>query len=196
MKVLIPRKPEKGFGITAEPEKIDPLQMLKDHAEKQLVAMEKQGVVLFYPEDVSQGGKLNIDPDNLELPPNITDVPARSLGEYLNAFTQQKMFMRTLYGRETLKLEKARSEYYKASADLYESFSDRKFSETAKDRLISVTPEVQPYFENMSACQNRLAILDQNIMSIEEAIFMISREISRRTGDFNEENRNHNVGRK
>ena len=38
-------------------------------------------------------------------------------------------------------------------------------------------------------------LLEMNIANIEDAIFMISREVSRRTGDFNNENRNYNVNR-
>ena len=41
--------------------------------------------------------------------------------------------------------------------------------------------------------KNKLRLLGMNILSIEDIIFMLSREVSRRTGDFKEENRNINV---
>ena len=80
-----------------QPEKVSPMKALKALKERKSYVdsmqeeLEDKGVDFFDP-----NGSLNIDTDYLSLPANITECPAKDLGEYLNAFTQQKMYMRTL----------------------------------------------------------------------------------------------------
>lgn len=38
-------------------------------------------------------------------------------------------------------------------------------------------------------------LVELNILNVEDAIFMLSREVSRRNADFNDENRNYSVNR-
>lgn len=155
--------------------------------------LQKQGVDFFTPSE--SGGSLNIDSSYLTLPRNITEVPPRDLGEYLNAFTQQKMYMRTLVGYAEMFLEEARREYVYASEDLFRELSGTKMSETSKEREVNSDPNVKPLYEEYINCKNKVKLLNLNILSIEEAIFLISREVSRRTSDFSNENRDYNVQR-
>lgn len=153
--------------------------------------LEKQGVCFFTP-----NGSLNIDSNYLVLPNHITEVSPRDLGEYLNAFTQQKMYMRTLEGYAELFCEEARREYLKVSGYMYDDLSkNTKLSETAKDKLINSSEEIKPYYEKYVDCRNKAKLINMNIQSIEEAIFLISREVSRRTSDFDNETRDYNVQR-
>lgn len=180
-----------------EKAKINPKEVLKHQRSMSSDIqedLEKQGVMFFSPSE--SGGTLNIDTDYLTLPLNITDVPARDLGEYLNAFTQQKVYMRTLVGYAELLLEEARREYMSASETKYREFLGSKLSETAKEREVNADPNVLPVYEKYMDYKNKVRLLNFNITSIEDIIFMLSREVSRRTGDFNEENRNYNVSRK
>ena len=156
--------------------------------------LEEQGVNFFSPSE--SGGVLNIDTDFLTLPQNITDIPSRELGEYLNAYTQQKVYMRTLVGYAELFCEEARREYMDASEEKYRELLVSKLAETAKEREVNSDPEVKPSFENYMDYKNKVRLLNANIASIEDIIFLISREVSRRTGDFSEENRNNNVQRR
>ena len=153
--------------------------------------LEAKEVNFFRPTE--QGGTLNIDTDYLVLPQNITEVSNRDLGEYLNAFTQQKVYLRTLLGYSEMYAEEARIEYLVASESRYKEFLGSKLSETAKEREVNSDPEVRPIYEKWCDHKNQVRLLTYNINSIEDIIFMISREVSRRTGDFNEENRNYNV---
>lgn len=155
--------------------------------------LQEKGVDFFTPSD--SGGTLNIDSYYLSLPRNITEVTARDLGEYLNAFTQQKMYMRTLVGYAEMFMEEARREYMYASEDLYRELSHTKMSETAKEREVNSDLEVKPLFEKYVDCKNKVRLLNLNIQSLEEAIFLISREVSRRSSDFSDENREYNVSR-
>ena len=172
-------------------EKINPREIHKSYLDRMESELEKKGVVFF---DAST--KLNIDAEHLELPPEITEVTSRELGEYLNAFTQQKVYLRTLLGRTELLVEEARRKYFDASADLYRKYSLDKMSETAKERMINANEKVQPAYYEFVDYRKKQALVEYSISNIEDIIFMISREVSRRTGDFNEENRAHNVGRR
>ena len=71
-----------------------------------------------------------------------------------------------------------------------------KLSETAKEREVNSDPDVKPCYEEYMDYKNKVRLLNFNISSIEDIIFLISREVSRRTGDFNEESRNYNVQRR
>lgn len=178
-------------------EKINPKEVLKEkrsYSDRILEDLESQGVDFFSPSE--EGGSLNIDKDYLTLPRNITDVSARDLGEYLNAFTQQKIYMRTLVGYAELFAEEARREYMEVSEESYRSLLGAKLSETAKEREVNSDPKVKPSYEKYLDYKNKIKLLNFNITSIEEAIFMISREISRRTGDYENERRDYNVQRR
>lgn len=174
-------------GLVAK-KKINPKQMHKeflDSIEPEL--LEKS--VVFFDEDV-----LNIDRDYLVLPAHITEITSRELGEYLNAFTQQKMYMRTLLGRFEIQLEQAKRNYVTAGDAIYSTLSNSKMSETAKERIINSYAEVKPAYDLYVRALKARDTLSINIANIEDAIFLISREVSRRSSDFDDENRSINVG--
>ena len=179
------------------PKKMNPKEVLKEkrsYSDRIQQELEEQGVDFFSPSE--DGGSLHIDKDYLTLPQNITEVSARELGEYLNAFTQQKMYMRTLVGYAELFAEEARREYMVVSDSRYKELLGTKLSETAKEREVNSDPKVLPIYEKYMDYKTKVRLLNFNIQSIEEAIFMLSREVSRRTGDYENENRSYNVSRK
>ena len=178
---LVPKKKEKK-------DKINPKNLRKSYVETIEQEVIKQGVILF------DETRLNVNDDYLTLPRDITDAPSKELGEYLNAFTQQKIYLRTVLGRAELLMEEAKREYHGKSNSYYEDYSKSKFSEAAKERLVSDYPEVKPLYHDYMDCKKKHDIIAMAIMNIEDAIFLLSREVTRRTGDFNDENRNHNVG--
>ena len=174
-------------------EKVSPLKSLKErksYVDSLHEELEEKGVIFF---DPNETGSLTIDTDYLSLPANITEVPAKDLGEFLNAFTQQKIYMRTLLGWAECMCEEAQREYLKKSQDLYRKLTETKMSEKAKERELNTNPDIFPYYETYADMKKKCMLLEYNIANIEDAIFMISREVSRRTGDFNNENRNYNV---
>ena len=179
--------------LKSKQEKINPMEVLKKRRNLTEVIedeFKEKGVVTFSPEK-----ELNINPNYLELPSDITEVSSKDLGEYLNAFTQQKMYMRTLIGWAECLVEEARRDYVEASKHIYKELNKTKLSETAKEREVNSDDEVLPYFEVYMDCKKKLQLLNLNVASIEDAIFLISREVSRRVGDFNNESRNYNVNR-
>lgn len=182
---------------TETPKKINPREVLQEkrsYSDKMQKELEDQGVDFFRPSE--EGGSLHIDKNYLSLPQNITEVSARELGEYLNAFTQQKMYMRTLVGYAELFAEESRRKYMAVSESRYRELLGSKLSETAKEREVNSDPSVLPCYEEYMDYRNKIKLLNFNIQSIEEAIFMLSREVSRRTGDYENERRDYNVQRR
>lgn len=193
--IMIPKQLRKLTRNVTD--KVNPMKILKerislvDNLEKDL---EEQGVVFFKP--VEMKGTLNIDTTYLALPKDMTECPSHSLGQYLNAFTQQKMYMRTLIGWQEIIIEECKREYYTKSDEKYRSFSGARLSETEKERRINNDPSIQPFFFKYKDYKKKLLLLELNLASIEDGIFTISREISRRNGDIESENRNYNVSRR
>lgn len=172
-------------------EKLNPRTMHKDYLDKIENELVSQGVPFFEP-----NVNLNITDKYLILPSEITSVTSKELGEYLNAFTQQKVYLRTLLGRIEALVEIHRRAYYESSEDLYRQYSKEKTSETAKDRLINSHPDVQPHYYAYLDYKRKQQMVEYSINNVEDIAFMISREVTRRVGDFSEENRSYNVSKK
>lgn len=185
---IVPPKATKGLAIIKE--KINPKEIHKSYLEKIETELDVMGVVSF---DTSN--MLNINQEHLELPAEITDLHSKELGEALNAFTQQKVYMRTLLGRVEATVEDKKRKLYVASENLYKSYTADKVSETAKERLISTNPHTKELHEDYSDYKRKQTIIEYSIQNIEDIIFMLSREVTRRNADFFDENRNHNIGR-
>ncbi len=178
---------------TEKREKVDPMKVLLENKDKALnieSELENQGLIFFDPNN-----KLNINEDYLTLPAEITEVSTRDLGELLNAFTQQKVYMRTLLCHAELLCEQARRNFTYVSSPIYSALAKTKLSEKAKDREVASNETVKPYYEELCSYQKKCRMIEYNISNIEDIIFMISREVSRRSSDFDNENRNYNVNR-
>lgn len=172
-------------------EKLNPKELHKLYLNRLEEELEDKGVVFF-----EADRNLNIDEDFLVLPAQITEVTSRELGEYLNAFTQQKLYLRTLLGRVDIELENSKRTYIASSESIYKALSNGKLSETAKERMINANEEVKPHYYEYMDWVKRRDLLLYSVANIEDAIFLLSREVSRRTADFDDENRNYNVGKK
>ena len=172
-------------------EKMNPRELHKMYLNNIEEDLESKGVVFF---EVDKN--LNIDEDFLTLPAQITEVTSRELGEYLNAFTQQKLYLRTLLGRVEIELEDSKRKYITSSEKMYKVLSNGKMSETAKERMINADDTVKPHYYEYVDWVKRRDLLLYSIANVEDAIFLLSREVSRRTADFDDENRNYNVGNK
>lgn len=168
--------------------KINPKEVLKEHlsmADKIQKELEDEGVHFFDTPTANQ--------DYLILPSEITETTLKELGEYLNAFTQQKIYMRTLLGWAESYREEAKKFYADASAKVYPKYANSKYSEKAKEREINSLDGVKEFYDRYVEIDRRCAMIEYNIADIEDVIFLLSREISRRMGDFSNESRNYNV---
>ena len=175
--------------VEKKKKKVNPKELLqKSYTDKIQEELETRGVRFSEPENT-----LNIDEDYLVLPNDITEVTAKSLGQYLNAFTQQKMYMRTLVGWCSCLIEDARRKYMEVAIDHYRKANVTKMSEKAKDTEVNNHPDVLPLYNSYKDLQMKKNVLDLQLSNLEDGIFLISREISRRDSDFGSENRSINV---
>jgi len=175
---------------------INPIKVLKKNLVEKLTGeLEDKEVKFFKPIDLD--GDLDINNRYLTLPNDITNSSSKDLGRYLNTFTQYKLYIRTFTGWQEISLEESKREYFNSKIGLYKEYSiDKKMSETAKEVLINNCEEVKPYFMKMKDDKKKLLLLYNNLESISDAIFSISREMSRRGLDFRDENRNENMQKK
>jgi hypothetical protein len=95
--------------------KINPKHLLTAYQQKIEKSLINKGVILFD----NKSGLLNINDEYLVMPDMITDILSRDLGEYLNAYTQNKVYIRTMLGRIELLAEEARRNYFDVSDPLY-----------------------------------------------------------------------------
>lgn len=177
--------------------KLNPKKILKEKkalADKLSDDLREQGVVLFTPTEMEYG-TLNIDPDYLVMPQDLTEIPSKELGKHLNALTQQKVYMRTLSGWQSSYIEEAKRKYYDKYFVIYEEITEEnpKMSEKAKELLCNNNDYVKEDFIAYRDLQYKLDMIESTITSLEELIFSVSREISRRGKDFEELNRGENM---
>ena len=179
----LPKKERAGF---------DPARSHNEYLNRIERTVEKAGVVLLDPEE----GNLNIDRGFLSLPADITTLSSRDLGKTLSAFTQYKMFLRTTLVRAENLLEATGRVYREKSNDLYLEYTSKKLSETSKERLLHSDPIIKPFYEDYMDCRRQIAMVQSAIANCEDAVFLLSREVTRRGADYDEETREYNVGRR
>ena len=158
--------------------KINPREIHKSYIDKIESEMGEQGVYL-----IDNENHLNINEDYLDLPREVTEVPSRDLGEFLNAYTQQKVYLRTVLCRCDMLVEEAKRAYYSSTEPFYKRYTNDRISETAKDRLINSQEEVKSYYEEYMDAVRKRSLVETTIANIEDIIFMLSREVTRRGSD-------------
>ena len=171
----------------ADKPKIDPKQVLL--ATKLQRELENKGCAVFSPEN----GNLDIDASYLRLPSDITALPTHEVGKHLNAFTQQKMYMRTLHLQMQCLAEDCRRLYDRGRYAVAGEYRDSK-SVTERDFMVNNDPRVLPSYEKWAEAKLKTVMVKDVIDSVTDAIFLVSREISRREADFSHERRDHNTG--
>ena len=106
----------------AKKEKINPKEALrKSMSQRMDEELKELKVYQFSPQE-----ELHIDEEHLSLPYEITEVPSKDLGEYLNAYTQQKMYMRTLIGWTECMIEEAKRDYNEVAIPFYKEVNKTK----------------------------------------------------------------------
>lgn len=164
-------------------EKINPRKIHKDYLEHIEGPLEKKGILFF------DESRVDIDDEYLHLPREITEISSRDLGEYLNAFTQQRVYMRTILGRVEILEEEARRAYFEVANTQYAKLSEKKLSETAKDRIINTDIDVIPLYEAYMDAKQRVRTVQYAIQNADDVCFLLSREVTRRNGDLENEGR-------
>lgn len=136
----------------------------------------------------------NVDEDYLSLPRSITEITPKELGEYLNAMTQQKIWVRTVIGRTNLVLRDKKLILDTSKAKIFNELPV-KMAMREKELYVLLDDELNKIIKNIIYYEEKVNMLNNILTSLEESIFAISREITRRNSDTNDFNRNENVGR-
>ena len=169
-------------------EELEKDDSILDTVERQLI---QEGITPF--------DNANIMEDYLKLPADLTESDSKDLGRYFNAFTKQKLWCRTLLARTSALLRELTEELDYISDKVYSelppkmSVTEKKLKlrshERHGERATELLKEVALYQER----QNMLATYLDNLV---DCIFNVSREISRRESDWNDENRGNSVDNK
>lgn len=176
--------------------KFNPMKQVKDSValmDRLTDELKSDGATIFSP--LNMGGQLEINEDYLYLPSDLTEVASRDLGKYLNAFTQNKAYMRTLYNWQEMQTEDAKRRYYDKYIMIYKEIT-REYPKLAvrdKELMCNNDDLVKEDFLHFKDQKLKLSMLSNTICSYEEMIFLISREISRRGQDLREFNREDNI---
>lgn len=165
-----------------EPDEMDtPEESLLEQIENEL---ETEGILPFH--------NKNIASDYLELPMDLSEVPSQELGRYLHAFTQQKMWTRTLISR-VMTMNKDSLKRVEVIKDQVFQTLPLKMSMKEKELRLLSNKEASELLESYDFYSSKLNVLQLYIESVDDGIFSISREITRRNSDWDTENRNSNV---
>lgn len=162
-------------------EDLDPEKSLLDTIEEEL---EGEGIVQF--------SNSTVDRDYLVLPPHLDEQDARDIGRYLHTFTQQRVWTRTLLAKVGVLLKEAREHLDKQRALIYITLPV-KMSVTEKELSLYSNADACKALENVKAVSAKYDMLDSYMKNLEDIIFDVSREISRRGTDISGFNRAENI---
>lgn len=159
----------------------------KTRSERVEEELNSNGITLF--------NNSTVDSDYLQLPAYLDEVQSNELGRYLHTFTQQKIWVRTLISRVSAMLREKEEELIPIKERVFSS-QDKKMSITEKELKLFVHPEAQAIMDDIQYLQEKQNMLSEYMENLVDGIFSISREISRREGDFRDSNRVENINNK
>ena len=148
---------------------------------------EQNGIVQFDNSTVEQ--------EYLRLPAILADVSSRELGCYLHTFTQQKMWVRTLKGRIDALIREAENDLDIIRAKVYAGLPTR-MAVAEKELNLLEDSRARELLEAIKQHRTKADMLKNYLESLDDGLFNISREVSRRMGDFNQEGRAHTISRR
>ena len=187
-------KLQRGFSPDTKEVPIDehdidaPEESILDTLEREL---KQDGIVLFDNENILE--------DYLRLPADITEVLSKDLGRYFNTFTKQKMWTRTLLGRTGALLRELEEELDDIRDRVYSQLPAKMSVKEKELKLRSDERDGERAIEllqKVAVMQEKRKILVDYLDNLVDAIFNISREISRRESDWNDETRENSIDRK
>lgn len=137
-------------------------------------------------------GEPTADQEYLNLPPDITAISNEDLGRHYNALTQQKNWVLTLIA--SLEVEQAEIEqtydllyakYYENSP--YMQVNDKKY-------YVLTQPKIRYWKKLLTRINATLTMAYRNLETLDNSLTLVSREVTRRIGLYENERRNENIG--
>jgi len=181
---MIKKKTRAKAELKQKPKVEENEETLLDIVEEDLL---EEGIKLFEND--------NVENEYLKLPKDITEVDSKELGRYLNSFTQQKMWTRTLIGRMAINVRDKRYLLDEIKAEVFLDLPQR-MSVKEKELQFNINKEARPILNELVIYEEKLRVLSDYLDNIVDAVFNISREISRRSSDWDAEKREESVSKK
>ena len=159
-----------------------PNESILDQVERDL---RRDGIVLFDNE--------NILKDYLRLPADITEVPSKDLGRYFNTLTQQKVWVRTLLSRVCIMIRELENELDDIR---YSTYSELPIKMSVKEKELQLQGNAKEQLERLNILESKKLMLSNYLESLTDVLFVVSREVTRRESDWNEDKRDNSIYRK
>ena len=172
----------------------------KSKVERTAVVKEERNVSEIVEEELAEEGinlftNENVVEDYLQLPADLTEETSQDLGRYFNAFTQQKMYVRTVIGRLSAIVREKDTAMNNLRAEVYSSMN-AKVSQKEKELQFQSDPRVQERLDELFNYKEKLFMATDYLEGLIDGITLISREISRRESDWNDDRRSDNISKK
>lgn len=149
--------------------------------------LEKDGIKLFNNENIMEEFSI--------LPLDLTEVSSKSLGKYFSTFTKNKMWARTLIARVSAIIKALEEELDSLKLATYKSLP-AKMTVKEKELMLRDNERCSEILGELSFYQAKLDTLNSHLDNLVDGIFAISREISRREADWNDNKREDNIDNK
>lgn len=173
-------------------EVIDEEEVVKDSLLDQVEGeLANEGIIPFDNSDILD--------EYLRLPADLTEVESKDLGRYFNSFTKQKMYCRTLLGRTSALLRELNEELDEIRDRVYGELPAKMSVTEKKLKLRSHTKhgeKASELLKNVALMEEKKNILGDYLENLIDGIFNISREISRRESDWDDETRENAINNK
>ena len=152
--------------------------------DKMEVELEQEGVVPFENDSIKQ--------DYLKLPAFLDELPSHELGRYLNAFTMQRMYVRSNISKLGAMLQEIE---VLLNAEKSRVFSTLPVKMSVKEKELNLYSDevAKVILEQYTYYQNKYKYYLDYMESLDDAKFSLSREISRRGMDFMDNSRGENL---
>ena len=148
---------------------------------------EKNGLVEFT--------NKNVNAEYLELPTFLTDCESRELGKYFHTLTMQKSWAISLRARVKALMDDTDSRLDECKARIFSGLP-QKLSVTEKELKLYEDEKSKQLLGEMRKYKAQKMMLDSHVECLESSIFDVSREITRREGEFGDNTRGDNIDRK
>lgn len=134
----------------------------------------------------------NMDKEYLILPVYLDEVQSKELSRYFHTFTKQRIWVRTLLSRVGALLREKNIALNKLKDEEFSKWPQR-MSITEKELKLYNNPETSKILDDLTETQEKYNMLRDYMDNLEDAIFNVSREITRRGADFESNRREDNI---
>ena len=133
------------------------------------------------------------DTDYLTLPRHLDEVAPKEITRYLHAYTQQRVYIRGWLSRVSILVYESEFDLDREKIRVYANIPASIKSVSEKELQLYNDEVCLGILNNLKVLRSKQLMLADQIKNIEEIIFDISRELSRRGIDMSSHNREENV---